>query len=248
MKRIGWIGIASLAASLIAAITQDTKSDVKAAAKKLQDTSGYSWTSTPKSEGGGGHGGNRFQPGPTEGKLEKDGSVWMKTTQGDNTTEAFLKDGKSAIKTADGWKSGSDFQDNQGGQDRRRDPAAGLGRRLQNFTAPAAEAESLVDKVGELKNEGEGVFSGALTEEGAKSLLAFGGRRGDNSNGPQISDPKGSVKFWVKDGTLVKYEINVQGKVSFNGNDRELNRTTTVEFKDLGSTKVEVPEEAKSKL
>ena len=74
----------------------------------------------------------------------------------------------------------------------------------------------------------------------------FGGRGG--GNGPEISGAKGSVKFWVKDGMLFKYEIKVQGKVSFNGNDRDIDRTTTIEIKDIGSTKVEVPDDAKKKM
>ena len=56
------------------------------------------------------------------------------------------------------------------------------------------------------------------------------------------------MKFWVKDGVLSKYEYNVQGKMSFNGNDINIDRTTTVDVKDVGSTKFEVPEEAKKKL
>jgi hypothetical protein len=40
----------------------------------------------------------------------------------------------------------------------------------------------------------------------------------------------------------------VQGSVSWNGNDREVDRTTTVEIKDVGTTKIEVPEDAKKKL
>jgi len=85
-----------------------------------------------------------------------------------------------------------------------------------------------------------------LTEEGAKSLLTFGPPRGGNA--PEISGAKGSVKFWVKDGALSKIQFNVQGKLSFNGNDRDVDRTTTVEIKDVGSTKVDVPEDAKKKL
>ena len=37
-------------------------------------------------------------------------------------------------------------------------------------------------------------------------------------------------------------------KVSFNGNDRDVDRTTTIEIKDIGSTKVEVLDDAKKKL
>jgi hypothetical protein len=54
--------------------------------------------------------------------------------------------------------------------------------------------------------------------------------------------------FWLKDGRIVKYEYNVQGTVNFNGNDVEVNRTSTIEIKDLGTTKVNLPEEANKKL
>jgi len=55
------------------------------------------------------------------------------------------------------------------------------------------------------------------------------------------------VKFWAKEGVLSKYEFKLQGKMSFNGNDTDVDRTTTVEIKDVGTTKVTVPEEAKKK-
>ena len=56
------------------------------------------------------------------------------------------------------------------------------------------------------------------------------------------------MKFWIKDGLLTKYEFKVQGKVTIGGNDRDVDRTSTVEIKDVGSTKVDVPDEAKKKL
>ena len=56
------------------------------------------------------------------------------------------------------------------------------------------------------------------------------------------------MKFWIKDGTLTKYEFNVQGKVTAGDRDTDVNRTTTVEIKDAGTTKLEVPAEAKEKL
>jgi hypothetical protein len=36
--------------------------------------------------------------------------------------------------------------------------------------------------------------------------------------------------------------------MTFNGEDRDIDRTTTTEFKDIGTTKIEVPEAAKKKL
>jgi hypothetical protein len=156
----------------------------------------------------------------------------------DNTIEAVKKGDKGAIKTQDGWQSISEATSGDPG------PGTFLARRVQNFKAPAALAQDMAGAVKELKKDGD-VYAGDFTEEGAKSQLMFGGRGG---NGPEISGAKGSVKFWVKDGMLSKYEIKVQGKVTFNGNDRDIDRTTTVEIKDIGSTKVQVPAEAKPKL
>jgi hypothetical protein len=234
MKRHILFGtLALLAGSLIAA-NAAPKDDVTAAAKKLADKDNYAWKQKTENAGGGGFGG-----GTSEGKTEKDGYLWLSLTMRDNTIEAVKKGDKGAIKTADGWQSLSEATSGDPG------PATFAARRLQNFKAPAAQAGELADKVKELKQDGD-VYSGDLTEEGAKSQLMFGGRGG--ANAPEISGAKGAVKFWVKDGVLSKYEIKVQGKVSFNGNDCDVDRTTTVEIKDIGSTKIEVPDEAKKKM
>ena len=52
----------------------------------------------------------------------------------------------------------------------------------------------------------------------------------------------------MKDGQLSKMETHVEGSVNFNGQDRDINRTTTFEIKDVGATKIEVPAEAKTKM
>jgi hypothetical protein len=223
-------------------LAADSGNTVKDAARKLAEKGNYSWKTTIEAAGGGG--GGRFRPGPTEGKTEKDGYTLLSMTRGDNTIEAVLKGSKGAIKTAsDGWKSLADATADAGGG--QPNPARFIGRMLQNFKAPAAQAEDLADKTKELKSA-EGAYSGDLTEEGAKSLLTFG--RGRGGNGPEISGAKASVKFWIKDGVLSKIELNVKGKVSANGNDRDVDRTTTIEIRDVGTTTVTVPEDAKKKL
>ena len=64
-----------------------------------------------------------------------------------------------------------------------------------------------------------------------------------------VTNAKGTAKFWTKDGQLAKYEYNVKGTVAGrDGQERDVDRTTTVEIKDVGSTKVEVPAEAKGKV
>lgn len=230
MKTSIVFGILALTAVSLVAAESSPKDDVTGAAKALGEKASYSWRTTVAVPAD-----SQFRPGPTDGKTEKDGATHVSMSFGDNTTEFVLQGGKSAVHTQDGgWQSLSEL-DNQG-------PGRFLGMMVRNFKAPAAQASELAGLAKELKKDAD-VYSSDLTEEGAKSLLQF--RRGGNAT---VSDAKGSVKFWIKDGVLSKYEFKVTGKVSFNGNDRDVDRTTTVEIKDVGATKVEVSDEAKKKL
>lgn len=237
-------------------------SEVKAAAAKLTEA-GYAWKTTvnlPEGGPGQGRGGNRFRPSPTEGKINKEGFALIKQSRGDNTSETVIKNGKTLVKTNDGWKSREELRGqrrddnaNAGDGDRRRNNrgfggggafGANLGR---NFKAPAEQAVELAGKTTSLKKEGD-TIKGDLTADAAKELLSFGGPRRDGREGPQIDDPRGSVTFWIKDGALAKYEVKVAGSVSFNGNTRSLDRTTTTEISDVGSVTIDLPEDAKKKL
>jgi hypothetical protein len=233
-KNILFAALAVLAGSLFAA-DSSPKDDILNAAKKLADQPNYSWKETVENVGGRGFG------GPSEGKAEKGGATWVSRTMRDNTVEFVFQGGKAAVKSDAGWQSQAEAtaDGDQPG------PGMFIARMLQNFKAPAAQAQDLADKAKELKKDGE-AYASELTEDGAKALLAFGRRGG--AEAPAVSNAKGSVKFWVKEGVLTKYELKLKGNVSFNGNDREVDRTTTVEIKDVGATKVTVPEEAKKKL
>lgn len=234
MKRKTVIGLATLAAATLLGAESSPKDTVTGAATKLAQQSNYSWKS--KTEFG------NFS-GAAEGKSQKDGLVGLTMRFGENTTEAFLKDGKGAVKTGDqDWQSLTELANAAGGEP---GPRQFLLRRLQNFKAPTAEATDLAGKTKELTQDGE-AYASELTESGAKELLAFGGRRGGNA--PEPKNAKGSVKIWVKDGQLAKYELKLQGTVNFNGEDRDIDRTTTVEIKDVGTTKVDVPAAAQKKL
>ncbi len=221
-----------MAAGSLLAAESGAKEDVTAAAKKLGDKGNYSWKSTMEA--------GNFN-GSTDGKTDKEGLVCLSMTFGDNTTEAYLQGSKGAVKAADqDWESMSELANST-----EPGPRRFLVRRLQNYKAPAAEAADLAAKAKELKKDGD-VYSGDLTEAGAKELMSFGGRRGGNA--PEPKNAKGSVKFWTKDGVLSKYELKVQGAINFNGEDRDIDRTTTTEVKDVGTTKIEVPEAAKKKM
>jgi hypothetical protein len=238
MKRnVLFTTVAVLAGSLLA--TQAAPSDeVKAAARKLADQGNYSWRTTVEVGDDA-----RWRPGPTEGKTEKGGCMHLTMTRGDNTYEAVMKGAQGAVKTEDGWKSFAEASEGDSGQ---RNPGRMIARLMQNFKVPAAQAEDIVTKTKGITKT-DGAYTGELTEEGAKDLMTFGRRR-EGGEGLSVSNAKGSVKFWLKDGLLSKYEFKVQGKMTFNDNDIEIDRTTTVEIKDVGATKLEVPDDAKKKL
>jgi hypothetical protein len=224
------LGLAFIARCLDAADAMP-KNDLQTAIKDLGGKSNYSWTSTPKTEGTG----VNWRQGPTEGKAEKGGYTYCRLTFNDNSIELAFKGDKGAIKREGEWQSAEELQGDN----------AWIARRLKAFKAPVAEAEDLLGKAKELKKSEDGLYSAGLSEAGVKELFSRL-RRGAT----EPADAKGSVKFWVKDGALVKYEFNVQGKFT-TGNDQgevEIIRTTTVEIKDAGSTQVTVPEDAKKKL
>ena len=94
-----------------------------------------------------------------------------------------MKGDKAVVTNQDGdWQLASELE---GGEGRGRF----LGRMVRNFKTPAVQAADLAGVTKDLKKEGD-VYSGELTEEGAKAQFRFG----------TASGAKGSVKFWVKDG------------------------------------------------
>ena len=237
--------MALLAGSLLAA-DSSPKDDIIAAAKKLADGGNYSWKTTmdlgPNSQ---------FTPGPTEGKMDKDGSTWLSSSFQDNTMEGLMKGTNHVVvKTEEGWKTAAELGGGGGGGG-GFNMNAFMARRLQSLKTPRGRNEGLAGKVKELKKDGD-VYSGDLTEAGAQSLLTsgFGGRRGGGGQAPPPpKDAKGTVKFWVKDGAVTKYQSKVTGKTTnFQGDEQDSERTTTVEIKDVGTTKISAPDEAKKKL
>ena len=225
-----------LVASAALPARADAKGDVEAAVKKLSDASSYAWTS--KTEGG-------FGGGTQEGKAEKDGFTVVSMTLFNNEIQVVKKGDKGAVKLEDGWKSAEELAD--AGQEGQPNRGRFMAMIMRNYRAPAPMAAELVTKVKELKQSGD-AYEGELTEEGAKSLLSFRGRPGGQDQGPQVSNAKGTAKFWLKDGTVTKIEHHLTGSMNFNGQDRDIDRTTTIELKDVGTAKVEVPEEAKKKV
>jgi len=206
------------------------------ATQRLKDNPNYSWTiSTKEADGSEG------KLGTIKGKAEKDGVTCLNFTVGGIIpVEVCMKGEKGAAKAMAGWQTFDEIAQTGG------TPAA-IVRYMRSYQSPAAEFVGLAAKVKGLTGA-DGAITGELQEEAVIEQLLVGSRKREGQEPPKTTDAKGSVKFWLKKGALTRYEIKVQGKVTAGDRQSDINRTTTVEIRDVGSTKLEVPADAKAKL
>jgi len=235
MKRTCLIGIVCLLAQALLADEAGSKEKVAQAAKQLGNLPNYSWTMSSREADG-----SPGRLGPIEGKADKSGLTYLNFSISSVPVEVYLQGEKGTAKGLEGWQTLDEIAQTSG-------TAAAVVRFLRSYKAPAAEAAALPAKTKAIKETG-GVFAGELTEDAAKDLLLRGARRREGQEPPKVTDPKGAVKFWVQDGILSKFEVNLQGKLSTSEREFDINRTATVEIKDAGKTKLEVPPEAKQKM
>jgi hypothetical protein len=233
MKTTTTIAISLLAAGLLSAAETNTNERVKATVTKLTEQTNYSWTTIIKMPD------MPFEPGPVKGRTEKGGYAMVTQQLNENTVQAVFKGDKVAVKGESGWE----LIDEADGM------VAMMGGWLTANGTAADEAGKLLKNVKELKAGDGDVFSGDLTAEGAKDLLTFR-PRGGNAPPPPPKNAKGSVKFWLKEGALIKFESHLQGVVAFgpDQDERDFEATRTIEIQDVGTTRLEVPEEARKKM
>ncbi|MDO8545354.1 MAG: hypothetical protein Q7S40_33350 [Opitutaceae bacterium] len=242
--------------------------EVHAAARKLGDAPNYTWVTTTKMTAGGTE--VSFGSGTTTGKTAKDGFTLLSRETQNGAMQTVRKGEQMAMQNPQSgeWMSMEEmraqFANRGGGGGAAPGGAAGArgtsgrgssGRGGTMFggtsMTPADEITALIAGAKDLK-AADGVIAGTLSPEAIAQRLSFSGRGGRSGGGEAPPAPKnasGSVKFWVKNGALVKYEYQVKGTVAGrDGEAREVERTSTTEIKDIGSTTIEVPEAAKKKL
>jgi hypothetical protein len=199
----------------------------------LANQSGYSWVSTSTSA----EGTLTWRQGPTHGKTEKEGSTHVSVMLGDNIIEMALRGEKSAIKLQEQWQSAEEL----------RDDRAWIRDRLRSYKIPARESGFLARNSVDLKpvEAKPGELSGALNGKAIHEILSRGREAIREAPGIQ-----GRVTFRVENGQLTRYEYNLAGKMERPSDKQEvvMDRTTVVEIKDVGHTKVEVSEECLRKL
>ena len=235
MKQALLIGLIGLLAPLLFAADSEPQAKVATATRQLGDKPNYGWTTNIRDGGS-----NPVQHPPIVGKTDKSGLVYLRFMDGPTPSEVYMNGQKGTVGGPTVWRTFDEIA-KPGGF------AAGLVSMLRNWKTPAAEVTDLLGKVKSVK-EVEGVISVELNAEAAKPLLEFIAPTFQGQEPPRIADPQGSVKFWIQDGMLKKYELSIQGRVIRGDQESQASRTTVVEVKNIGTTKLEVPEEARQKL
>jgi hypothetical protein len=222
--------------ALLCGVTQgadqkpDPREEVTAALGKVADAGSYTWNRVTDDTASGG--GRTSETGQTD----TSGYTLVDLNTGDGYLHVCLKGGSAVINAGQGWKSQDDLAD-QGRVLRV------VARVVRGIKSPVMVARSVISRAQELKRDGESCTA-EFTGEDASNLLAavFDVR------GRDITNPTVTVKFSVREGNLTEYEVRAAGTVSRQGMNTEVTRTITVEFSNVGSTKVEVPDDAKAKL
>ena len=235
------LGVLGTAASLQA--QSDAAEDLKKAARTLAGRESYGWSAASKSEDQEDPE-NQFRMGPIEGATGKDGFTSLKTKvvyEGtERTLEGAWRSGQRIFKTDRFDWSPVGWESKYGGGTETFHLRFLISHVVRNYRNPAADVEALIEEVKGLKAEGGGIYSAELTEKAVLDLCWRGPGYEMESNA------KGTVRFWVKDGVLAKYEFSLQGKRAYG--KVTVNRTTTIEIKDVNATKVTIPEDARKKL
>jgi len=227
MKKTVTCLVTLLAAGSAFAADTSASRNVEDALGKLQSATNYSWTTIMKIPD------MPFEPGPLKGRAERSGRAIVTQQFNENTMQAAFKGDKIAVCGQGQWDS----------IEQADDQTAMMGRWLTSSGAAAEEAGKLLKYAGELKALDD-ALAGALSPEGAREILTLRPLGGSAPVAPKTAT--GSVKFWLRDGALVKFESHFQGTSAFGPDQEERNFeiTRTVEIQDVGTTKLELPAEA----
>jgi hypothetical protein len=236
MNKITTLTLSLLTAGQLLAAETNSTDLVSNAVSQLKNQPNYSWTTTLAMPG------MPFTPEPLHGKAGAEGTALVTQSFNDNLMQVAFKGDKIAVLTDNQWQA---VTTNQAPGDMGNFPMM-MAHWLAGSGTAATEAATLLGRVKELKAGEDGRWSGDLTDKGVAGLLAFGPRPGGDAG---VKDGKGTAKFWLKNGALVKFESHAEGRVPGpDQNEQDMNVTRTVEISDPGKTQVDIPEAARKIL
>lgn len=217
--------------AMLAILCAAQNEELTQAAKQAAETTNYTFKTTLSRVGGGG--GGNGGPQALEAKVDGDNPIQFKGGK----IEAYKKGEKLVTKNQEG--SWAEAQPPQKGAEKEK--GAKAVQLLRGVKAPHEELAGIDASFKEAKKDEKetecSVWSGDLTDEAAKK---FAGRAGNKMT------TTGSAKIWIHaDGSIVKYEITLTIKGENNKGPVDQTVTKTVEISEVGSTKVEMPDEVK---
>lgn len=227
---------------LTGAYAADPPEALKAAVEKLAKGSNYTWTTTftfPDAP---------IHPGPLNGQIDTNGFLLVSQNIGRGDFEAVIKDGIGVLKLPVGWLGAQEIVD--GNPAGAVGPAFLMSRVLFNVRRPDIQTAELLKMGASFTKDDQGVIIEQLGEKDVVTLIRNGVTGRPNPQPPPLKAAKGSVKYWLNDGLIGKYEINLQAQMLPSAHERavDFKPTTTVEITNVGITKVVVPDAAREKI
>jgi hypothetical protein len=220
-------------ATILAAAVALQSEELADATKKSATMESYTFKEETKAGKG------KHQPGAAEGRYQKDQAMAFKI----GSAEGFKKAGLIIYKDGEEWKK---VEKAQKGEKKQTPAAAGISavklphEELEGFEKNFEKVEKSAEKDNNCT-----LWTGTLTPAAARTLVSTGGKK----EAKTTSTYSGTAKVWVNDqGVIVKYEILSHMKGEDKKGPVELDITKTVVITEVGTTKVEVPEEAKKLL
>ncbi len=234
----GLVVIGLLGCSVHAQV-DDPKAVTLAAVKNLADQPSFGWTTTAVMAEGQGPDDGRGRT--TTGWIEKGGFTRVAMPGASGGQEFVTRGGKAAVLHEGNWQTLEQATARSAGG------PLGFNRRLvTEFKPPGLQAEEYIGKGATFTREGDAVTA-ELSAETVNELLAAGGPPGfgRRRGGGAIKDPKGSVAFRIANGVLAGFTVKLGGSREMFGRTMKLDRTITTNITGLGTTRVDVPEDAK---
>lgn len=222
---------------------RDAKGDVEQALQKLAAAESFSWVAMTIEETDGK---DPKLAETVEGKWVRGGWSRLSRPKTKSTTDAFMKNDRLALMTSQGWKS-VDLKDlAPGGAKPAKDirPA----QDLLHAKAPLAQARVLLGRMNEVGRRENGLYSGRMAPLNVPIILEYAATAGLKL--PTLEDTEIRVNFRINEGVLGSYELVVSGRNAKSKNPQTAGRLVSmaVDFTEVGTTTLEVPDEARKLL
>ena len=221
----------------------DAKGEVEQALQKLAAAENFSWVAMTIEELDGK---DPKLADSVEGRSIKGGWSRLARPKTKKTTEAFLKGERLALLTPQGWKSVDVKEVAPGAAKPPKEirPA----QDLLHARNPLAGARFLLGRLTELERRENGLCSGRVAPLNVPILLEHAAAAGHKI--PGFEEPQLRVNFRISDGVLASYELVVSGRntKAKKGQIVQSLISMAVDFTDVGTTTLEVPDGARKLL